>query len=61
MILYPKNFTCIICKKLMSHSDTLAIHMKQHYPVINTLICPKCKKKMFNRKRTSVAHSRNSY
>ena len=28
-----KNFTCIIFKKQMSHSDTLAIHMKQYYPV----------------------------
>ena len=39
-----KNFMCIICKIEMSHSDVLAVHMKQHYPVMNTLTCSKCKK-----------------
>ena len=34
----------------MAHSDTLAIHMKQHYPVMTTLIFPKCKKKCLTEK-----------
>lgn len=54
-----KNFTCIICKKQMSHSDTLATHMKQHYPVMNTLTCPKCKKNCLTEKELQLHITEN--